>query len=145
MKSELENDEGAGLGREGKRSSFSLLLTLFRICFHPFPILHHCLLRFEQASSYQARNFFPFSMQVIYRRLFRSIDILKAHTHPATIPALACVKRHLFFYFPFCCRGKFLAICFWWWCFIVDRNELKYFLKRSLQSTLIVIHRNVNV
>ena len=38
-------------------------------------------------------------------------DILKARTHAATIPALACVKRHFFFYFPFCCRGKFLAIC----------------------------------
>ena len=46
-------------------------------------------------------------------------------------------KTPLFFYFPFCCGGKFLAICFWWWCFIVDQNELKYFLKRSLQSTFI--------
>ena len=77
-----------------------------------------------------------------------AFDILKAHTQAATIPALACVKRHFFFCFPFCCRGKFLAICFWWWCFIVDRNELKYFLERSLQSTfisVIVIHRNVHV
>ena len=78
-----------------------------------------------------------------------AFDIFKAHTHAATIPALALVKRHiLFFCFPFCCSGKFLAICFWWWCFIVDRNELKYFPKRSLQSTfisVIVIHRNVHV
>ena len=75
-------------------------------------------------------------------------DILKARTHAATIPSLACVKRHFFFYFPFCCRGKFLAICFLRWCFIVDRNELKYFLERSLQSTfisVIVIHRNVHL
>ena len=42
-----------------------------------------------------------------------AFDIFKAHTHAATIPALALVKRHfLFFCFPFCCRGKFLAICF---------------------------------
>ena len=46
-------------------------------------------------------------------------------------------RTPLFFYFQFFCEGKFLAICFWWWCFIVDRNELKYFLKRSLQSTFI--------
>ena len=42
-----------------------------------------------------------------------AFDILKAHTHAATIPALASVKRHFFFYFPFCSGGKFLAICFW--------------------------------
>ena len=41
-----------------------------------------------------------------------AFDILKAHTQAATIPALAFVKRHFFFCFPFCCRGKFLAICF---------------------------------
>ena len=46
-------------------------------------------------------------------------------------------RTPLFFYFQFFCEGKFLAICFWWWCFIVDRNELKYFLKRLLQSTFI--------
>ena len=38
------------------------------------------------------------------RDLQIAIDILKAHTHAAIIPALALVKRHLFFYyFPFCC------------------------------------------
>ena len=65
--------------------------------------------------------------------------LVKAHTHATTIPAaaVALVKRHFFFCFPLCCIGKFLAICFWWWCFIVDRNELKYFLKRLLQSTSI--------
>ena len=50
-------------------------------------------------------------------------------------------RKYHFFYFPFCCRGKFLAICFWWCCFIVDRNELKYFLKRLSQSTFIRVHR----
>ena len=81
-----------------------------------------------------------------------AFDIFKssyqAHTQAATIPALALVKRHFFFYFPFCCRRKFLVICSWWWYFIVDRNELKCFLKRSLQCTfisVIVIHRNVHV
>ena len=31
-----------------------------------------------------------------------AFDILKAHTHAATIPALALVKRH-FFFTVFCC------------------------------------------
>ena len=38
-----------------------------------------------------------------------------------------------------CCRGKFLVICFCWWYFIVDRNELKCFLKRSLQCNFISV------
>ena len=40
------------------------------------------------------------------------LPFLKAHDHAATIPALALVKRHFFLCFPFCCRGKFLVICF---------------------------------
>ena len=42
-----------------------------------------------------------------------AFDILKVHTRAATIPPLASVKRHFFFYFPFCSGGTFLAICFW--------------------------------
>ena len=79
------------------------------------------------------------------------LPFLKAHDHAATIPALALVKRHIFSLFSvllFIRRGKFLVICFLWWHFIVDRNELKRFLKRSLQCTfisVIVIHPNVHL
>ena len=143
-----KNGEGAGLGREGERSSYSLPLTLFNVCFPPFPISRHCPLPLEQASSKWARQFFPVPMQVIYRCPFRSIWHFKSSYSRCNYSCFSMCKTPLFSYFPFCCRGKFLAICFWWWCFIVDRNELKYFLERSLQSTfisVIVIHRNVHV
>ena len=87
-------------------------------------------------------------MQGIYRCPFRSIWHFKNSYSRCNYSCFSTPKTPLFFYFPFCCKGKFLAICLWWWCFIVDRNELKYFLKRSLQSTfisVIIIHRNVHV
>ena len=141
-----KNGEGAGLGRQGKRSFYSLTLTLFNVCFPPPSFratVHYAWNRLVHSGP---ESFFhcKWSMDVH----LGAFDVLKAHTQAATIPALACVKRHFFFCFPFRCRGKFLAVCFWWWCFIVDRNELKYYLKRSLQSTfiiVIVIHRNVHV
>ena len=47
------------------------------------------------------------------RDLQIAIDILKAHTHAATIPALALVKRHFFFSISrFAVEESFLAICF---------------------------------
>ena len=79
---------------------------------------------------------------------FRSIWHFKSSYSRCNYSCFSMCKTPLFFYFPFCCRGKLLAICFLWWCFIVDRNELKYFLERSLRSTfisVIVIHRNVHV
>ena len=77
-----------------------------------------------------------------------AFDILKAHTHAATIPALALVKRHFFSIFRFAVEESFWRFVFGWCCFIVDRNELTYFLKRSLQSTFIsvtVIQKNLYV
>ena len=65
-----------------------------------------------------------------------SVWIIERPVFPLSMFSIS--KTPLFFYFPFCCGGKFLAICFRWWCFIVDRNELKYFLKRLLQSTFVV-------
>ena len=72
-----------------------------------------------------------------------SIWHLKAQTYSRCNYSRFSISKtpHFFFYFPFCCRGKFSAICFWWCCFIVDRNELKYFLKRLSQSTFIRVHR----
>ena len=128
-------------------------LTLFHVCFPPFPISRQCPLStvhyaWNRLVHSGPESFFQWRYKESIDAHLGAFDILKAHSHAATISALARLKRHFFFYFPFCCRRKFLAICFWWWCFIVDRNELKYFLERSLQSTfisVIVIHRNVHV
>ena len=147
-----------GVGERGRKnifsSSHSLPLTLFHFCFPPFSIWRRCPLStvhyaWNRLVHSGPERFLQCCCKGSIDVHLGAFDIFKAHTHAATIPALALVKRHfLFFCFSFCCRGKFLAICFWWWCFIVDRNELKYFPKRSLQSTfisVIVIHRNVHV
>ena len=127
-------------------STFVFLRSLFRATVHyPLSTVHYAwntLVHSGPESFFQCRCKGSIDVHL------GAFDILEAHTHTATIPALALVKRHFFFFFPFFCRGKVLAICFWWWCFIVDRNELKYFLIRSLQSTfisVIVIHRNVHL
>ena len=39
-------------------------------------------------------EFFPIPMQGSIDVHLGAFDILKAHSHAATIPALACVKRH---------------------------------------------------
>ena len=144
-----KNGEGAGLGREGERSSYSLPLTLFNVCFPPFPISRHCppwnrLVHSGPESFFQCRCKWS-----SYRCPFRSIWHFKSSYSRCNWSCFSMCKTPLFFYFPFCCWGKLLAIHgFLWWCFIVDRNELKYFLERSLQSTfisVIVIHRNVHV
>ena len=40
------------------------------------------------------------------------LTVLKAQTHPSTIPALALVKRHFFFDFPFFCQESFWRFVF---------------------------------
>ena len=95
-----KNGEGAGLGREGERSSYSLPLTLFNVCFPPFPISRHCppwnrLVHSGPESFFQCRCKWSIDVHL------GVFDILKARTHAATIPALACVKRHFFSIFRF--------------------------------------------
>ena len=41
-----------------------------------------------------------------------AFDIFKAHTHAATIPALACVKRHFFSIFRFAVEESFWRFVF---------------------------------
>ena len=128
-------------------------LTLFPVCFLPFPISRHCPLStiyygWNRLVDSGPNSFLLMPMQGIYRCPFRRIWHFKSSYSRCNYSYLSTPKTPHFFYLPFCWRGKFLAICFWWWCFIVDRNELKYFLKRSLQSTfisVIIIHRNVHV
>ena len=82
-------------------------------------------------------------MQGIYRCPFRSSWHFKSSCSRCNYSWFSISKTH--FFSTFRCP---VELFFCWWCFIVDRNELKYFLKRSLQSTfisVIVIHRNVHV
>ena len=94
-----------GLGREGERSSSSLPLTLFYVCFPPFPMLRHCLLPTAHYAwnrlVHSGQRVFSKPTQGIYRCPFRSIWNLKAHTHVATILAFARLKRHFFSIFRF--------------------------------------------
>ena len=71
------------------------LLRLFCSIPHFVPLSTiHCPLRLEQASLRWAREFFPIPMQGSIDVHLGAFDILKAHSHAATVPALACVKRH---------------------------------------------------
>ena len=63
------------------------------------------------------------------------MTILKAHTHAASIPALALVKLHLFLFSLFVVEESF-------WRFVLDDGvsssiELKYFLKRLIRDRVI--------
>ena len=128
-KSELEKmATGRSQGERAKEPLFLLLLfssySLPRLFssvphFAPLSTVHyplstvHCPLRVEQASSQWAREFFSNGdARDLQMSIQEHLPFLKAHDHAATIPALALVKRHFFLYFPFCCRGKFLVICF---------------------------------
>ena len=127
-------------------STFVFLRFLFRATVHyPLSTVHYAWNTLVHSGP---ESFFPMPMQGIYRCPFRSIWHFRSSYSRCNYSCSSISKTSLFFFFPFFCRGKVLAICFWWWCFIVDRNELKYFLTRSLQSTfisVIVIHRNVHL
>ena len=145
--------KGKEKGERAKDPSTLRPLTLFPVCFLPFPTSRHCPLStihyaWNRLVDSGPDSFLLMPMQGIYRCPFRSIWHFKSSYSRWNYSYFSTPKTPLFFYFPFCCKGKFLAICFWWWCFIVDQNELKYFLKRSLQSTfisVIIIHRNEHV
>ena len=96
--------KGQGQEERAKGPPYSLPLTLFHVCFPPFPISRHCPLstihcplRLEQASSQWAREFFSNGdARDLQMSIQEHLPFLKAHDHAATIPALALVKRHFF-------------------------------------------------
>ena len=97
--------KGRGWGERGRKnlfsSSYSLPLTFFHFCFPPFSIWRHCPLStvhyaWNRLVHSGPESFFQCRCKA---DLQIAIDILKAHTHAATIPALALVKRHLFLSF----------------------------------------------
>ena len=120
-KSELEKmAKGRGQGERAKgpptlslllSSTFVFLRSPFRATVHyPLSTVHYAWNRLVHSGP---ENFFSNAdARDLQMSIQEHLTSLKAHTHAATIQALALVKRHFFFYFPFCCRGKFLAICF---------------------------------
>ena len=127
-------------------STFVFLRSPFRVTAHyPLSTVHYAWKRLVHSGP---ESFFQCRCKGSIDVHLGAFDILKAHTHATTIPALALVKRHFFFsLFSVVLLRQVFGDLLLWWCFIVDRNELKYFLKRSLQSTfisVIVIHRYVH-
>ena len=111
-------------------STFVFLRSPFRAT------VHYALNRLVHSA--WARQFFPMPMQGIYRCPFRSSWHFKSSYSRCNYSCFSISKTH--FFSTFCCADGAL---FCWWCFIVDRDELKYFLKRFLQSafiSVIVIH-----
>ena len=120
-KSELEKmAKGRGQGERAKgpptlslllSSTFVFLRSPFRATVHyPLSTVHYAWNRLVHSGP---ENFFSNAdARDLQMSIQEHLTSLKAHTHAATIQALALVQRHFFFCFPFCCRGKFLAICF---------------------------------
>ena len=112
-----KNGEGAGLGREGERSSYSLPFTLFHVCFPPFPISRHCPL---STASYASNRLVHSGLESVFQADATNLQMsiqghldLKAPTYSrCNYSYVGMPKKPLFFYFPFCCIVKFLAICF---------------------------------
>ena len=89
------NGEGAGLGREGKRSFYSLSLlfsSTFVFLRSPFRAPVHYAWNRQVHSG--PEGFFQCRCKWSIDVHLGAFDILKAHTQAATIPALACEKRH---------------------------------------------------
>ena len=120
---------------------FQALPRLFSSVLHFAPLstihtVHYALNRLVHSA--WARQFFPMPMQGIYRCPFRSSCHFISSYSRCNYSCFSISKTH--FFSTFCCADGAL---FCWWCFIVDRDELKYFLKRFLQSafiSVIVIH-----
>ena len=128
-------------------STFVFLRSPFRATVHhPLSNIHYAWNRLVHRGP---ESFFQCRCKGSIDVHLGAFDIFKSSYSSCNYSCFSISKTPLFFfYFPFCCRRKFLVICSWWWYFIVDRNELKCFLKRSLQCTfisVIVIHRNVHV
>ena len=108
-----KNGEGAGLGREGERTSFPpptlsllisstfvFLLSPFRATVHyPLSTVHYAWNRLVHSG---LESFFQCRCKGSIDVHLGAFGILKAHTHAAAIPAgLALVKRHFFSIFRF--------------------------------------------
>ena len=105
-KSELQKMAKGRVGERGRKnifsSSHSLPLTLFHFCFPPFSIWRRCPLStvhytWNRLVHSGPESFLQCCCKGSIDVHLGAFDIFKAHTHAATIPALALVKRHFFF------------------------------------------------
>ena len=114
-KSELEKMASGRDQRE--RAKDPSTLTLFHVCFPPFPISRHCPLStvhyaWNRLVDSGPESFFQRRCKESIDAHLGTFDILKAHTHAATIPALARLKRHFFSIFPFVVEESFWRFVF---------------------------------
>ena len=118
-KSELEK-MATGRGQEERAKDPPTLrpLTLLHVFFPPFPISHQYPLStvhqvWNRLVNSGPESFFQCRCKESIDAYFGAFDILKVHTHAATIPALARIKRHFFSIFPFAVEESF-------WLFVFD-------------------------
>ena len=113
--------KGRGWGERGRKnlfsSSYSLPLTLFHFCFPPFSIWRHCPLStvhyaWNRLVHSGPESFLQCCCKGSIDVHLGAFDILKAHTHAATIHALARLKRHFFSIFPFAVKESFWRFVF---------------------------------
>ena len=95
--------KGQGQEERAKGPPYSLPLTLFHVCFPPFPISRHCPLStvhyaWNRLVHSGPESFFQCRCKDLQMSIQEHLTFIKAHTHAATIPALALVKRHFFFF-----------------------------------------------
>ena len=116
MTVEFHGGEGAGLGREGERTSFPpptlvlLLSSTFVFLRSPFRAnVHYAWNRLVHS---ELESFFHCRCKGSIDVHLGVFDILKAYTHAAAIPALALVKRHFFSIFHFAEEKSFRRFVF---------------------------------
>ena len=103
--------KGQGQEERAKGPPYSLPLTLFHVCFPPFPISRYCPLStvhyaWNRLVHSGPESFSNADTRDLQMSIQEHLAFLKAHTHAATIPALALVKRHFFFLFSVSLQRK---------------------------------------
>ena len=109
--------KGKEKGERAKDPSTLRPLTLFPVCFLPFPTSRHCPLStihyaWNRLVDSGPESSFQWRFKGSIDAHLGAFDILKAHTHAATIPALARLKRHFFSIFPFVVEESFWRFVF---------------------------------
>ena len=91
-------------------STFVFLRSPFRATAHyPLSTVHYAWKRLVHS---EPESFFQCRCKGSIDVHLGAFDILEAHTHAATIPALALVKRHFFSFFRFSVGERFWQFVF---------------------------------
>ena len=132
--------KGRGQGERAKGSptlSSHSIPRLFSSVPHFALLSTICPLRLKQASSQWARQFFSnVDSSDLQMSIQEHLTFLKAHTHAATIPALASVKRHCFLLFSVLLQRKFFDDLFLMMVFHRRSKRVKIFSETFLTKYL---------